>query len=390
MKQPRLAASPSGRQTCLIITASGSYYLTEHIEFAGETHGITITANNVTLDLNGFALIGPGRDVGGSASGIRLHNGATPVDSAVVYNGVIREWPGNGIGWDTMISVRCRVSAVTIDRVGLSGILAGNSSIVEDCHVSNALASGALLGDRSTIRRTVVHSIGNSTSNVGIRVGGRSLVSECSALTVTGTGFDPFGADIRFEDCHAYACFVGGFGSASSLTGIQFLRCVAANSGGSGFRAGLQGQFIECTSRSNALHGIELVGSGSSGIRIEACVIDANGLDGISGTLGTRGTVLNSQVSSNGNDGVDLGSNWLVSGNRIQMNGGATGFTTGAGIRVTSGGTVRDNTVDSNDIGIAATQATNYFAANTLRANTTAKSLAGSTEGTGDLSNPVF
>src|ERR1700675_3088171 len=40
------------------ISASGSYYLTGNLIATGSTAGITISADNVTLDLNGFALIG--------------------------------------------------------------------------------------------------------------------------------------------------------------------------------------------------------------------------------------------------------------------------------------------------------------------------------------------
>src|SRR5437016_303642 len=51
------------------ITASGSYYLTTNLTCTlcgGGTNGITITANDVTLDLMGFALDA----FGGSGSGV--------------------------------------------------------------------------------------------------------------------------------------------------------------------------------------------------------------------------------------------------------------------------------------------------------------------------------
>jgi hypothetical protein len=51
------------------ITAPGSYYLTANLTATGNGAGITISANNVTLDLNGFALIGGGS---GSVAGINV------------------------------------------------------------------------------------------------------------------------------------------------------------------------------------------------------------------------------------------------------------------------------------------------------------------------------
>src|SRR5919108_5765842 len=40
------------------ITDPGSYYLTTNLSGAANNHGISINASDVTLDLNGFALIG--------------------------------------------------------------------------------------------------------------------------------------------------------------------------------------------------------------------------------------------------------------------------------------------------------------------------------------------
>src|SRR5438034_6089887 len=51
-----------------IITNSGSYYLTTNL-YAASGDGITISANNVTVDLNGFALTG-----NSSSSGIYFSN----------------------------------------------------------------------------------------------------------------------------------------------------------------------------------------------------------------------------------------------------------------------------------------------------------------------------
>ena len=45
------------------ISAPGSYYVTGNLTGVAGQHGITIDADNVTLDLGGFELVGPGSGV---------------------------------------------------------------------------------------------------------------------------------------------------------------------------------------------------------------------------------------------------------------------------------------------------------------------------------------
>ena len=58
---------------------------------AAGSHGITINADNVTLDLMGFSLVGPGGT--GLYDGIHM-NGRTNVE---VRNGTVRNFPQHGI-----------------------------------------------------------------------------------------------------------------------------------------------------------------------------------------------------------------------------------------------------------------------------------------------------
>src|ERR1039457_5966757 len=63
--------------------ASGAYYLTSNLN-APSGNGITITAGNVSIDLNGFALIG-----NASSIGIYASNTASNV---IIKNGEITGW----------------------------------------------------------------------------------------------------------------------------------------------------------------------------------------------------------------------------------------------------------------------------------------------------------
>src|ERR1700692_4443375 len=74
----------------ITLTNSGSYYLTTNLTATSDVIGIAIAANDVTLDLNGFALHG----MGGSSSGITIQGGT----NITIRNGAITGWgSGNGL-----------------------------------------------------------------------------------------------------------------------------------------------------------------------------------------------------------------------------------------------------------------------------------------------------
>jgi hypothetical protein len=68
----------------IVISQPGSYYLAGEFGGVAGQSGIVISTNNVTLDLNGFALTG-----NGSGSGIEI--GAS-LQGVSVRNGLIRTW----------------------------------------------------------------------------------------------------------------------------------------------------------------------------------------------------------------------------------------------------------------------------------------------------------
>src|SRR5438046_4283287 len=75
------------------ISQPGSYFLTQNLTANTGGDGITVLADNVTIDLNGFALTG----IAGSASAISEGGSAPPHSGWVVKNGSIENWP-NGSG----------------------------------------------------------------------------------------------------------------------------------------------------------------------------------------------------------------------------------------------------------------------------------------------------
>jgi hypothetical protein len=99
----------SGGSAEFLITQSGSYYLTTNIVGVSGQHGINISANNVTLDLNGFSLLG----VSGADDGIYIHGGYSNI---TVRNGTISGW-GAGSGYQ---GIECDANNVIFEQLILS------------------------------------------------------------------------------------------------------------------------------------------------------------------------------------------------------------------------------------------------------------------------------
>lgn len=145
------------------ICKSGSYRLSTNLAIAdANTDGIDITADTVTLDLNGFAISGPVTckfgtypvqcSATGSGLGINTPNANNDI---TVRNGTVRGMGGGGInlGGDAEV-----VEAVHVEQnAGASGygISLGYSGIVTRCTV-RANAGGGIVGIAAIISLNVV------------------------------------------------------------------------------------------------------------------------------------------------------------------------------------------------------------------------------------------
>jgi hypothetical protein len=118
-----------GSTTEFIISQSGSYYLTTNIVGLASENGIDITANNVTLDLNGFSLTGPST----AHSGIGILSGTTNV---IVRNGIISGWNSSG---DTVFSLGKNVvfENLSISGADISIACFGDGGVVRNCTLSH-------------------------------------------------------------------------------------------------------------------------------------------------------------------------------------------------------------------------------------------------------------
>ncbi len=147
--EARTAITNAGAVT---ISQAGSYYLTRNITVASGD-AITITANNVTLDLNGFTIAST-QPTANTNSAILLSGGRTNI---AIYNGHISSrvtnnlagvYSGSGFSYGIYYSVdppfNVRVKGVDVVGVLAGGIYlaAGKPTAVESCTVTTAGSYG--------------------------------------------------------------------------------------------------------------------------------------------------------------------------------------------------------------------------------------------------------
>jgi hypothetical protein len=202
-KQDRSKAGTCITALPYTIKSSGLYYLVE--DLTSTENGITVNADNVTIDLNGFSLIGPGKS-SGTGNGIYII-GKIGVE---VKNGTIREFGLNGISEDNNNGTsHCFLNLRLIGN-GNSGIEAnGNGHLVKDCTASSNGSDGIYVGGGSTVSGSTCYSnggsgiyansgntvTGNTTNNnqiFGIRLSDQNLVDGNTACNNDqfGGGYD--------------------------------------------------------------------------------------------------------------------------------------------------------------------------------------------------------
>ena len=241
------------------IANSGSYYLTTNLIGIAGTNGITIAANDVSLDLKGFALIG----VNGSMDGIRV--GLTGFDAytnLAVFNGTIRNWDQNGVN---------------------GGVSAYNSRF-ERLQLANNKGAGLVVYDHG-------------------------VVSQCQAMTNGTYGFSGFFS--IFESCSAYQN--GGDGIYAS--GGRVINCSSQGNLGQGVKAFNGSLASGCLCSYNARSGFGLgadsvavgnncVGNNTSAISIEAGLLAFYGPARIEGNHVSYSTGFGIMVSAGQTDVV--------------------------------------------------------------------------------------
>ncbi len=151
------------------ISTSGSYYLTKELQTtSGSQNGITVNADNVTIDLMGFSLIGTGS---GNGCGIFM-NGRKNVE---IKNGTVRNFGGIGIMEAKYYTAESptygnghRIIGVRImSNVGDGILLNGENHIVKDCTSISNTVSGIAVGTGCTLTNNISSDNGDYSLLVG-------------------------------------------------------------------------------------------------------------------------------------------------------------------------------------------------------------------------------
>ncbi len=219
------------------ITQPGSYIVVKDLTTPQNVNGITIKADNVTLDLNGHTLTGAGATSGLNGNGIVTWSN----NHIAVFNGIICSFKSDGI---SLFGNDCRVNQITAHDNGEWGIFLNENGLVYDNMLfqnnmnfqNQDNGGGITIGPTGVVRNNSVRNNGG----IGIFVGeGTSIINNSISGNTTGI------------KCYAQAGFIKDNTVANnSINGIE-LWCdsqavgnICKYNGGIGIYATGNGNFI--------------------------------------------------------------------------------------------------------------------------------------------------
>lgn len=379
--EPRIpvnaATTPGNANATFRISQFGSYYLTDNFTGEAGKHGIEIAVSNVTLDLNGFSIIG----ATGALNGV--HVSAFRGTNIVIRNGLIRTFPGSGVLCEPNFG---NPPHVTIDRVQAQGNggdgfrVEFNSRVIScvaiengargiytigSCRIENSQSSlNGTNGIETNISSIVIGCASTSNGGAGFAVSLGTLVTDSIAAN-NNVGITGSGAVI--ESC----CFYSNAGNGIGVSiGCAITSCIAYSNSGHGISTGQGATVIGCSAYINGSSGIS-VGAAST---VQSCSARLNGVNGI---LASTATLLTgNQCSSNSQNGPG-GAGLSVSGsdNRIEGNN-STSQNFGYNV-VGTGNILTRNTASGNTTNWLIT-ANNYYGPIIDIAGTASPSVSGS------------
>ncbi len=325
--EPRIALNstntPGDFDSVFKITQSGSYYLTGNVTGASGRMGIEVVATDVTIDLNGFSLIGSV----GSLDGIATAPG---VRSVVVRNGTVSGWGGYGLNlYSGSTVLAARVEGVIARSNGNAGISLGPNAIARDCSAESNESSGFEL----LLNGVLENCVSRENGGAGV-ITGNAVAIRASSFRQNGTAGIQTGIACLIVDCAAFDNIGSGI-VASSFAKVE--NCTSVSNGGHGISVGASSSVQSCVAGLNGASGVVAASdcliidnncdsnggglSPNAGILIEApdCVVEGN--NSTDNPVGIRVTVAGSFIARNVCSGNSL--NWdIVANNKcLVVNG---------------------------------------------------------------------
>ncbi len=351
-----------------VITVAGAYSLTMDIDASAGGTCIDVQADDVTIDLMGFSINGPGTFTAGSY-GIRL-NGHSNVE---IRNGTIR-----GIGYRAIYETsptghHDRIINMRVLGSGQYGIfLNGNGHLIKGCTID-----------------------GSGTLNGIIIYGDNGSVTGCTVTNNGGTGIE---VGNGFRVTGNVSSGNSGVGIYTGLEASVVGNTVKDSQGGAGISVGDKTLVDGNTVTGNFFNGI---------VVSDSCQVIRNNISGNSEAgilVVSNGMVKKNMVTYNTKSGIQVGSGSLVEGNSLILNNSSTSPTEG-GITVLYDSTIRNNhltlnsqngiyvsgnqnVLEGNSIansakGIVFTIDGNYYATNRVTGFTTSFDLGATTQSDG-------
>jgi len=294
---------PGGATFEHLITEPGSYYLTGDIVVTLPISGIVVDADDVTIDLNGFTLVGQG----GFTDGVRVINDRRNI---TIRNGSIR---GFGSGVWAFNAGDVYAHGLRLHNMGGAGLfLYGKGSRIVDCHASDCGGVGLVVSESGLVR----DSVSRNNNSTGIGIGAGSVIENSVAIDNGGIGVESFGP-----------------ATANNV--------VAKGNGGVGISLGTGSTVLGCSATNNAQGGIRVVG----GSIVRNCTAFNNGEFGISAVTDCliEDNASTNNDRSGGGIGIHLvGVRNLVRANMVTFNG--VGFKTDQSGNVLLGNVANSNT----------------------------------------------
>ncbi len=228
----------------ITLSAPGSYYLTGNLTGV-TTNGITIASDDVSIDLEGFAIEG----VAGSARGIT--DDLTIRRNIRVRNGTIRNWGDAGVNLN--FSRNSFLEDLRSLSNGASGLVLGRSGVIRNCAAEGNAGTGIITPDH---RCVILSSAATRNGGRGIHGGVATTIGDCTATENAGHGlYAGFGSVVR--GCTAA---YNGTNGIYADTGTTVTDCSATFNGQAGIYGWYKCAIERCTASQNTGDGIAVVG----------------------------------------------------------------------------------------------------------------------------------
>lgn len=265
------------------IFSSGSFYLTTNLTVSAGS-AITISANNVRLDLNGFTLSST-ETPATTGCGILLNSAGVTnitvangfISSGVTNNGSTFSGSGFGYGIYGASAINTRITGVSVSGCRLDGInLGNNSSLVESCTVN-------MVGGNGIMAQSVASSSAQNCEQIAIFA---QTANNCSGASLASSGIDCSIAN----NCNGSTASTGPtlFSMPVGLFADTANNCTGSSSGNTGVEASI----------ANACVGVD----SSNGVGILAQI--AIGCYGAGDGDGISSTIANACYSSTGDAAI--------------------------------------------------------------------------------------